>query len=216
MHKLVPRDIFITAMLLGSFAAVGVFLVASIHQATSARIEENRQAVIRQQITELLLGIEYDNDPVNDQIRIDEPRLGGKDLAIWFAREQERVVGIVLTSIAPDGYSGDIHLLVGMDAQGTILGVRVTRHRETPGLGDDIEVNRSNWIHQFRGLSLDNPPLEQWRVRRDGGVFDQFTGATITPRAVVGAVSRTLLWFRDESTTLLATPPTEKSLDNAP
>lgn len=205
------RDIVITTLFLGSFAVIGTALVAIVQQATQERIEENRLAVVRQRVTELLAGVTFDNDPVAEQRILNEPRLGGSHLPIWFARQEGEIVGIVLSTVAPDGYSGDIHLLIGIDSRGSILGVRVTRHRETPGLGDDIETGRSDWIHGFRGKSLGNPPLDRWRVRRDGGVFDQFTGATITPRAVVGAVARALSWFAEESETLLATPPLQQA-----
>ena len=207
MSRLILRDIVITTLLLGSFAAIGTALVAIVQQVTQDRIEENRLAVVRQRVTELLTGVNFDNDPVAEQRVLNEPRLGGSHLPLWFARQEGKIVGIVLSTVAPDGYNGDIHLLIGIDSNGSLLGVRVTRHRETPGLGDDIETGRSDWIHGFRGKSLGNPPLDRWRVRRDGGVFDQFTGATITPRAVVGAVARTLSWFAEEAETLLAIPP---------
>jgi electron transport complex protein RnfG len=103
---------------------------------------------------------------------------------------------MILPAVAPDGYSGEIRLLVGIDLDGRILGVRVTNHRETPGLGDRIETRKSDWVHSFDGRSLGNPPAEQWNVKKNGGVFDQFTGATITPRAVVKAVQHSLAYFR--------------------
>ncbi|HET8791735.1 MAG TPA: RnfABCDGE type electron transport complex subunit G, partial [Modicisalibacter sp.] len=103
-------------------------------------------------------------------------------------------------------YSGDISLLVGIDANGELTGVRVLSHRETPGLGDKIEVRKSDWITQFAGLSLGNPPIEQWAVKKDGGVFDAFTGATITPRAVIGAIKRSLEYFASHRALLLGKP----------
>src|SRR5690606_4959952 len=101
-------------------------------------------------------------------------------------------VAALFNSVAPDGYSGEIRLLVGVRVDGSLSGVRVLSHKETPGLGDPIEVRHSDWITRFSGLSLENPPFERWKVRRDGGDFDQFTGATITPRAVVKATRNTL------------------------
>lgn len=210
MARLVVRDIVITTMLLGVFAAIGAGVVAVIHSATEARIEENRIAMTRMRVTQVLEGIDYDNDPVTDHHRVGDDRLGGHDLPVWLARRDGEVVGVALSVIAPDGYSGDIHLLVGVDTTGTLLGVRVTGHRETPGLGDDIEVDRSDWIHGFRGRSLGDPPIELWRVRRDGGVFDQFTGATVTPRAVVRAVRGALLYFEEQAEALFALPPPEE------
>jgi len=210
MARLVVRDIVITTLLLGLFAAIGTGVVALIHSATEARIAENRIAMTRMRVTQVLAGLDYDNDPVTDFHRVGDERLGGDNLPVWVARRGTDVVGVVLSAIAPDGYSGDIHLLVGIDTAGTLRGVRVTGHRETPGLGDDIEVDRSDWIHGFQGRSLVDPPIELWRVRRDGGVFDQFTGATVTPRAVVRAVRHALLYFEEHAEALVALPPPEE------
>jgi electron transport complex protein RnfG len=207
MAKVVVRDMVITTLLLGLFAATGTGIVAWVHSGTEARIAENRVAMTRMRITEVVEGLEYDNQPVADHTMLSDPQLGGVDLPAWFARRGDEVVGLALSAIAPDGYSGNIHLLIGIGADGKVLGVRVTQHRETPGLGDDIEADRSDWIHGFRSRSLGDPPLEQWRVRKDGGVFDQFTGATITPRAVVQAVRHALVYFQENAETLLATPP---------
>ena len=113
-------------------------------------------------------------------------------------------VAVVLALIAPDGYGGPIKLLVGINADGSLAGVRVVNHHETPGLGDAIDTRRSNWILGFTGRSLGDPSPAQWAVRKDGGVFDQFTGATITPRAVVKAVKRALVYFEAHRDTLFA------------
>ncbi len=109
-------------------------------------------------------------------------------------------------TVAPDGYAGSIRLLVGIGADGRLLGVRVVAHRETPGLGDAIDERKSTWIDGFKGRSLGDPALERWHVKKDGGDFDQFTGATVTPRAVVGAVLDALLYFEANRATLLAAP----------
>jgi electron transport complex protein RnfG len=114
-----------------------------------------------------------------------------------------RVDAVVLPAVAPDGYSGQIELLVGIDAEGRIRGVRVTRHHETAGLGDRIDSKHSAWITQFDGRSLGNPPEERWNVRKDGGAFDQITGATLTPRAVIHAVAGALKYFRQHREELL-------------
>ena len=106
-------------------------------------------------------------------------------------------VAALFRTVAKDGYSGSIHLLVGVKTNGELLGVRALAHKETPGLGDEINLSRSDWILGFNQRSLDNPILEDWAVKKDGGIFDAFTGATITPRAVVGEVKKTLLYFRD-------------------
>ncbi|AHE97619.1 electron transporter RnfG [Thioalkalivibrio paradoxus ARh 1] len=206
----------ITTVLLGLFAAAGTGLVAWVHSGTEARIAENRIAVTRMRIADVLESLDYDNDPVGDHATVSHPLLGGKDLPVWFARRGDEVVGLVLSAVSAQGYSGNIHLLVGLDTGGNVLGVRVTQHRETPGLGDDIEADRSDWILGFRGRSVENPPLDLWRVRRDGGIFDQFTGATITPRAVVTAVRDALLYFQEHGDALLATPPPERPAEPQP
>ena len=208
MLDLKPRDILLATALLAGFAAAGAGIVALVQNATEARIEDNRMAVNRNRIAELTGELDYRNDPVHDTANLSHELLGGDHLPAWFARDADGdVVGIVFSAVAPDGYSGDIHLLIGLDRNGELQGVRVSAHRETPGLGDAIEAERSDWIHGFDGRSLGKPPAEDWRVRKDGGVFDQFTGATITPRAVVRAVYRTLKYFDQHRDELLATRP---------
>ncbi len=121
---------------------------------------------------------------------------------VYRARLQGKPVAAIFNSIAPNGYSGKIHLLVGVYIDGKIAGVRAVKHAETPGLGDALEVQKSRWILAFNGKSLDNPIRKRWLVKRDGGVFDQFTGATISPRAVVQAVKNTLLYYRQNADTI--------------
>jgi electron transport complex protein RnfG len=113
-------------------------------------------------------------------------------------------VAAVLASIAPDGYAGTIKLLVGINYDGSIAGVRVVSHKETPGLGDAIEAERSDWILGFNGHSLREPGEERWKVKKDGGIFDQFSGATITPRAIVAAVHNTLSYYQNNREALFA------------
>ena len=139
----------------------------------------------------------YNNDLLLDTITIKPSTLlSTKEESLAYrARENDQNVAVVFSSIAPSGYNGSIHLLVGVKADGTLSGVRVVKHRETPGLGDVVEISRSNWILGFNDKSLSNPDNKGWKVKRDGGVFDQFTGATITPRAVVNAVHDALLYF---------------------
>ncbi len=153
---------------------------------------------------ELVPDGEFDNDIITDVIIVKKSWSAGiqTPLKIYRARKNGIPVAGIIEVVAPDGYNGSIHLLVGIDMDGTLTGVRVIAHRETPGLGDDIEADRSVWILQFNGLSLNNPGSEKWAVKRDGGVFDQFTGATITPRAVVKAIYRSLIFFSANKTSL--------------
>jgi electron transport complex protein RnfG len=133
---------------------------------------------------------------------------------VYRARMDDKPVAALMIVTAPDGYNGDIKILIAIDVSGVILGVRVISHRETPGLGDPIEIERSDWILSFNDKSLINPRDEGWAVRRDGGEFDQFTGATITPRAVVKAVHNTLLYFEANNKVLFETAPIMAETDD--
>jgi electron transport complex protein RnfG len=180
--------------------------VALVHERTRADIAAAARARQQEQLAAVLGGTPFDNDPLQDVVELrDAELLGtGSPVPVHRARLQGRPVAVIMAAVAPDGYSGPIELLVGIDPDGRLLGVRVTRHRETPGLGDFIELRRSDWIQQFAGRSLQSPNPERWQVRRDGGDFDQFTGATVTPRAVVTAVARTLQAFERHREALLA------------
>jgi electron transport complex protein RnfG len=194
-----------TALRLAAFTAGTAALLATAHWATREPIAAGER---RAQLATLaaLLPAQYDNDPVGDRIEILAPDgLGGEvPRSVWRARRGGEPAGAVLSVLAPDGYGGPIELLVGVDAEGRVIGARVIRHRETPGLGDPIERERSDWIEGFDGRGIGDPPASRWAVRRDGGDFDQFAGATITPRAVVGAVRRALTWFSENRETVFA------------
>ncbi|MBT8062568.1 MAG: electron transport complex subunit RsxG, partial [Gammaproteobacteria bacterium] len=155
----------------------------------------------------------YDNALHEDVLRItDEAFFQTQEpVTVYRARLGTEPVAVIMQVVAPDGYNGDIKLLVGVYADGSISGVRVVSHRETPGLGDPIEHQRSDWILDFNGRSLGNPEPAGWAVRRDGGVFDQFTGATITPRAVVEAVERALRYFEARHEYLFSYPEPEQT-----
>lgn len=198
------RQISITAVILLLFAIIGTALVASTYEATRERIAANERATLLRKLSQLVPPDSYNNNFLDDTIDVSTPALAGSPQRVYRARMNGQPVALVMTTTAPDGYSGSIRLLVGINHGGTLRGVRVVRHRETPGLGDAVDEQRSDWIHQFSGRSLDNPPLPQWKVKKDGGSFDQLTGATITPRAVVRAVRETLLYFRDNQGMLFA------------
>jgi electron transport complex protein RnfG len=191
--------------------AVAAFgLVALVHEATRDDIAAAAQARRLARFQEVLHGQTFDNDLLADKVPVrDAELLGTPDpLQAYRARRDGRPVAVVLEAVAPNGYSGPIRLLVGIAPDGRVLGVRVLEHRETPGLGDAIESERSDWIRRFTGRSLRDPAPTGWRVRKDGGTFDQFTGATITPRAVLGAVANALHYFERHRDELLAPPGT--------
>lgn len=198
------------AAILLAVAVAGFGLVSLVHEATRDDIEAAARATRMAKFTEVLRGRRFDNDLLADAVEVRDAELLGTPapLRAYRARLRGEPVAVVLEAVAPHGYSGAIRLLVGIAPDGTVLGVRVAEHRETPGLGDAIEARKSDWIERFSGRSLRDPPLPRWRVRKDGGEFDQFTGATVTPRAVVGAVANALVYFERHRDELLAPPAT--------
>lgn len=186
--------------LLFLFTAVGVAVVAFSYDITKSQIADNQKKTLLKQLNSLISTDLYDNDLLADKIEItDKENLGTTSPVTFYrARKQNQPQAILFMPVAPDGYGGSIQLLVGITIEGTLLGVRVLSHQETPGLGDLIEEKRSPWIYSFNGFSLEYPPLEKWNVKKDGGIFDQFTGATITPRAIVKAVKKSLLYFQSQ------------------
>lgn len=194
---------FRAALVLAAVATVTVGAVAVVHDLSRPRIEANERAQRVARLAEVLGQTQYDNDLLADAITVRDPDLLGTTdaLSVHRARLGGQPVAALIETVAPDGYSGSIRLLVAVDTHGRLLGVRVLSHKETPGLGDGIDRRKSDWIDAFAGRSLGDPAPDGWRVRKDGGEFDQFTGATVTPRAVVRAVHNALVYFdahRDE------------------
>lgn len=187
-----------SAIGLGLFAVITGGTIAVTQALTSERIQEQAAKAEAKALFEIIPESVHDNELLRDTIRLPASDILTTDgeMTAWVARLDGEPVGLILPIVAPDGYSGNIRLLVGLDMQGTVLGVRVTSHKETPGLGDRIELKKSEWITSFNGRSLGEPALREWTVKKNGGVFDQFTGATITPRAVVKAVKEALVYFR--------------------
>jgi len=198
------RQIGITATILLLFAVIGTAMVAATYEGTRDRIAANERETLLRKLNQLIPPGSYDNELLDDSIELPAGELADRPLRVYRARLQGQPVAVVMNTIAPDGYSGSIHLLVGINHDGTVAGVRVVAHRETPGLGDGIDEERSDWIYGFNGRSLDDPTSARWAVRKDGGVFDQFTGATISPRAVVKAVHAALLYYRAHRDALFA------------
>ncbi len=193
------------ATVLGLFAIVTVGAVTLLQQGTAERIQAAERAAQVRALGEILPTGSYDNHLLDDSVLVQDRLLGNRSpLPAYIAIKDGRPSAVILQAIAPDGYSGAIHLLVGIHADGRVAGVRVIGHRETPGLGDKIELAKSPWIRSFEGKSLTNPAADGWAVKKDRGEFDQFAGATITPRAVVGAVHRALKYFDAHKAELLA------------
>ncbi len=193
------KPILWAMLILGGFAVIGSGLASFIHYQTLAQIKENEYQALLSKLHTLVPHHLMDNDMVKDQIQIKAPELGAAITTVYRARYQKQPVAAVFTPVVPDGYAGEIRLLVAVKVNGELGGVRVISHQETPGLGDRIEEKKSDWILTFKGKSLTNPPLGQWHVKKDGGVFDQFTGATITPRSIVKMVKTTLLYYQQHA-----------------
>ena len=190
------------------FAGIATAMLAMTFDITRSEITQNEQQVKRALIAQVLPATLHDNDLLASAISLAaDDMLGTRTPShAWVARKQGQATGVVLEAIAPDGYSGDIVLLIGLSADGQITGVRVTAHKETPGLGDYIDITKSRWITQFDGKSLTEPREAGWKVHRDGGSFDARAGATITARAVVKAVNGALHYFVRHRAQLLAPP----------
>lgn len=205
------KQALMPALLLGVFSLLGIALVKLINDHTKDQIVANERAALLKSLSQIVPTQLYDNDLITDTIVLDVPDLDAeKPMIIYRARKNNDPSAIVFTTIAADGYSGKIKLLIALDMQATVLGVRVIGHQETPGLGDVIEASRSDWIQVFTGKFLDSMNEKKWAVKRDGGDFDQFTGATITSRAVVKAVKNTLRYFHDKKVLLLGKNSMEK------
>lgn len=196
------RIMFTSAGKLILFVFVSIILLLGIRALTEPVIAEAEKQNMLATFDQVLPQELYDNDPMQDTRLIKDPVylkfLGSKEpVTVYQAFKKGQPAGAIFTAIAPNGYSGNIYLLIGVLPDGRISGVRVLKHAETPGLGDKIEITKSNWIEEFNGRNLrdDNDP--RWAVKKDNGDFDQFTGATITPRAVVSAVKNALIVVND-------------------
>lgn len=188
---------------LAVIAAICTALVALTYQSTEQRIAANERAWLERSLQPALSGLFYDSGVTESKLIVPPPHdLPGSDTAIIYrVYAQEEPVAALFVVTARDGYSGPIRILVGAETDGTVTGVHVLEHRETPGLGDRVESTKSDWVKQFEGRSLVDPEPNGWRIKRDGGQFDQLTGASVTPRAIVKAVKNTLLYYeanRDE------------------
>lgn len=195
--------VFKGGVTLAVIAGVCTALVALTYAMTEERIEANEQAWLERSLQPALSGLFFDSGVTESMITIPPPHdLPGSEAAIVYRVYAEDLpVAALFVVSARDGYAGPIRILVGIDVQGAVTGVHVLEHRETPGLGDRVESGKSEWVHQFDGRSLASPLPAGWAIKRDGGQFDQLTGASVTPRAIVKAIRDTLQYFdvhRDE------------------
>ncbi len=189
------------AGLLGGFTLIAAALLVMGDIATRDTIALRKAEDLKASLAQVIPPAIHDNDLLADPLTLEGP--DGAPLIVYRAREGLQVTGVAYR-ISGVGYAGTIELLLGLDAAGTVLGARVLSHAETPGLGDKMDVAKGDWILVFDGLSLGNPPAERWAVKKDGGDFDQFTGATITPRAILGALRGGLEFFASHRDTLTA------------
>jgi electron transport complex protein RnfG len=202
-----------TATIMLLFTLAFTALMAEVYDFTKPVIEATMQDAKRRLIAEVLPETSYDNDLLADAIELPPVAALGLNAPtrLYRARQAGQPVALVLEATAPDGYSGRIGLIIAVQANGRLAAVRVTQHKETPGLGDYIDPKKDKnkaqpWITQFDGRHFADTPLEKWRVKKDGGAFDQRAGATISARAVTRATGRALDWALAHANALYALP----------
>jgi electron transport complex protein RnfG len=202
----ISKSISKNSALLFLFALVTAGILAGTYEGTKDTIAAAERRAAEKALLEIIPANRIDNDLLLDTLPVPESawqELGLKEGGnIHIARKDNNVIAVIIPAVAPDGYSGDIKMIAGVNADGSIAGARVLTHTETPGLGDKVDLKKSPWITSFDNKSLENPTIDKWKVRKDGGDFDQFTGATITPRAVVNTV-RKVLEFSNKNQTIL-------------
>ncbi|GAA4364790.1 electron transport complex subunit RsxG [Kangiella marina] len=204
LNKVISKN----ALILAAFAAVCVGLIAATYFITRDTIAGEMKAALARTLDQLVPADQYNNDvhhdctliPANSDLGNTNPR------QVYRMFQDQEPVALVMETVAPNGYSGKINMVLGIYYDGSIAGLRVTDHKETPGLGDKVDINKSDWVTTFEGKSLDNPGVAQWKVKKDGGTFDAFTGATITPRAVVAQVAKALSYFNEHKDSLFMAP----------
>ncbi|TYK64953.1 electron transport complex subunit RsxG [Colwellia echini] len=193
--------------ILALFAIACTLTVSAVSELTKDRIKVQEQQQLLNTLHSIIDPSRYDNDIANDCILMNSPELGTDKInTAYIARKAGQVVAVAITSTAAQGYNGNIDFIMAINNDGSVNGVRVLKHQETPGLGDKIELRKSDWINSFTGKRIQSEDDSRWAVTKDNGIFDQFTGATITPRAVVKGVKNTLLYFNENKVNLLNSP----------
>jgi len=203
--QILGQSITRNSILLGIFALGTTLLISGTYLLTKDRIALEQRKAEEKALLEIVPASRHNNSMLDDTIVVDASTEGlglHVEKKIYLARQDGKAVAAIIPVVAPDGYSGDISLIVGINVDGTIAGVRALSHRETPGLGDHVDIKKSDWVLGFNGRSLGNPELSKWGVKKDKGYFDQFTGATITPRAVVAATLRALQYAQAHKSSL--------------
>lgn len=195
-------------LLLALFALLCTGLVAVVNQQTLDKIKQQEQQELMRVLHQLIPDEIHDNELTAQCTLLQDKEALGTDDAMpaYIATAAGKPVAIALEAIAPDGYNGNIKLIVGINTQGEVLSVRTLAHQETPGLGDKIDLRKSDWVTKFVGKVLTSEDDKQWQVQKDGGDFDQFTGATITPRAYVKAVKRAVWYFTQHQAEIFSQP----------
>ncbi len=204
-------DVLKSGVTLAAIGAVCAALVAITYSLTSERIAANEQAWLEKSLEPALAGLTFEGSVSESMLVVRTPHdlPGPDDVIIYRVYADEHPVAALFAVTARDGYAGAIRVLIGIEHDGTITGIRILEHRETPGLGDKIVSSRSDWVFQFDGRSLGDPGLEEWAIKRDGGEFDQLTGASVTPRAVIRVTKETLIYFAAHRDEIFSAPATE-------
>jgi electron transport complex protein RnfG len=202
------RAISKNSLVLGLFAVITTAAIAATYLGTRDLIAEQERAAQAKALLEIVPASRHDNSMLDDVVPVADKALLSLPQAnqIHVAMQNGQAVAFIIPAVAPDGYGGALKLVTGVNADGSIAGVRVLSHNETPGLGDKVDLKKSKWVLGFDGKSLQNPSPERWKVKKDRGEFDQFTGATITPRAVTKAVYQSLLYFEANKKALMQYP----------
>lgn len=190
------QSISLNSLLLGGFALLAAGILATVNLLTLEPIALAERAAAQKALLEILPANTHDNDLITDTVALNKDWQNqlnvSADAVIYRSRKNHTINAVIIPVVAPDGYSGKIKIIVGVRRDKTIAGVRVLQHTETPGLGDKIDIKKSRWVLSFDNQSTTNPRADLWKVKKDGGHFDQFSGATITPRAMVKQVKNAL------------------------
>jgi len=210
INEKIKQTLAYPAFLMGAIALLVCSLLLLTHNLTAQPIADRQREELTKLLNQVLPNSIYNNQPLNQKY---QKELDGHNFIFYRARMNNKVSAIVIFT-STSGYSGEIAMLVAIKESGELSGVRILSHTETPGLGDKIEEKKSDWILSFTGLSLINPDTNGWAVKKDGGKFDAFTGATITPRAVVKEVYETLELFKSNRSFFLELTEATKNNGN--